>query len=70
MPRFFERKMAAGTAQVEIGSGLSGVLDALNARGVLHVIGSRGACYKNSCWLPWSMPHVIGSRGPNAQSFL
>lgn len=55
MPRFFERKMAAGTAQVEIGSGLSGVLDApmpgaccMSLVPVGHAtrtpVGSRGAC--------------------------
>lgn len=42
MPQYLERKMGTSTAQVEIGSGQSGVLDALNSSGLLHVIGSRG----------------------------
>lgn len=45
MPQYLERKMGTSTAQVEIGSGQSGVLDALNSSGLLHVIGSRGPAF-------------------------
>lgn len=58
MPQYLERKMGTSTAQVEIGSGQSGVLDALNSSGLLHVVDSRGPSAElfvaaSAVTLPW-----------------